>query len=122
MKHFFLKFVVLTGFFFSCSFSQAQKTVQGLNDFLTSVQAGSKLPGFAVSIVKEDQVIFSGGYGFADKAKKTPYSIQTIQPIGSVSKTFIGLALMQAIEKGYFTLETPINDVLPFKVINPWLP
>ena len=63
------------------------------------VQAGSKLPGFAVAVVKDDAVIFSGAYGFADKAKKTPYTLQTIQPIGSVSKTFIALALMQAIEK-----------------------
>lgn len=104
------------------NFTHAQKTVQGLDDFLKSVQTGSKLPGFAVSIVKNEQVIFSGGYGFADKAKKTPYTLQTIQAIGSVSKTFIALALMQCIDKGYFTLETPINDVLPFKVINPYFP
>ena len=107
---------------FAGKFSYAQKTVQGLNDFLKLVQAGSKLPGFAVAVIKEDAIIFSGGYGFADKAKKNPYTVQTIQPVGSVSKTFIGLALMQAIEKKYFTLETPINEVLPFKVINPWFP
>lgn len=99
-----------------------QKTVQGLNDFLTSVQAGSKLPGFAVAIVKNETVLFSGAYGFADKEKKIPYSLQTIQPIGSISKTFIALALMQGIEKGYFTMETPINDILPFKIVNPWQP
>ncbi len=101
---------------------KAQKTIQGLNDHLKAVQAGSKLQGFAVAIIKDDAVIFSGGYGFADKKKKTPFTIETVQPIGSVSKTFIGLALMQAIDKGYFTLETPINDLLPFKIINPWQP
>lgn len=99
-----------------------QKTVQGLDDFLKSVQAGSKLPGFAVAIIKNEIVLFSGGYGFADKEKKIPYNLQTIQPVGSISKTFIALALMQAIEKGFFTLETPINDLLPFKIINPWHP
>ncbi|MFT3907857.1 MAG: serine hydrolase domain-containing protein [Ferruginibacter sp.] len=122
MKTIFLKFAAIFLFALCCNIVHAQKTVQGLDDFLKSVQAGSKLPGFAVAIVKNDAVIFSGGYGFADKAKKIPYTIQTIQPIGSVSKTFIGVALMQAIDKGYFTLETPINDVLPFKVINPWFP
>lgn len=112
--------MIIMGFLSYCV--HAQKTVQGLNDFLKSVQAGSKIPGFAVAIVKDDQVVFSGGYGFADKAKKTPYTIQTVQPIGSVSKTFIALALMQCVDKGYFTLETSINDILPFKVINPWFP
>ena len=122
MKYSFLKFITLVVMILISNFTHAQKTVQGLDDFLKSVQTGSKLPGFAVAIVKNDQVIFSGGYGFADKAKKTPYTLQTIQAIGSVSKTFIALALMQCIDKGYFTLETPINDVLPFKVINPWFP
>ncbi|RZJ77240.1 MAG: class A beta-lactamase-related serine hydrolase, partial [Chryseobacterium sp.] len=102
--------------------SSAQKTVQGLDDFLAGLQAGSKLPGFAVAIVKNDQVLFSKGYGFADIKKKIPYTAETIQPVGSVSKTFIGLALMQGTEKGWFTLETPINDILPFKVINPNMP
>ena len=74
--------------------ANGQKTVQGLDDFLKSVQAGSKLPGFAVAIVKNETVLFSGAYGFADKEKKIPYSLQTIQPIGSISKTFIALALM----------------------------
>ena len=50
---------------------------------------------------------------------KTPYTSYTIQNIGSVSKTFIAVALMKAIELGYFTLETDINDILPFKVISP---
>lgn len=122
MKYNLAKYSLLFIFLFSTGFLSAQKTVQGLNDYLTSVQAGSKLPGFAVAIVKDETVIFSGGYGFANKAKKMPYTIQTMQPVGSVSKTFIGLALMQGVDKGFFTLETPINDILPFKVINPNFP
>jgi CubicO group peptidase (beta-lactamase class C family) len=43
-------------------------------------------------------------------------------PIASISKTFIGLALMKAVDQGYFTLETNINEILPFKVINPAYP
>ncbi|MEO6670618.1 MAG: serine hydrolase domain-containing protein [Ferruginibacter sp.] len=122
MKKNFLRFCILAILVLFNTICFSQKTVQGLNDFLQSVQAGSKLPGFAVAIVKEDQVIFSGGYGLADKARKTPYTIQTIQPVGSVSKTVIALAVMQCIDKGYFTLETPINDILPFKVVNPFFP
>lgn len=55
-------------------------------------------------------------------ASKKPYTVDTVQPIGSVSKTFIGIALMKAIELGYFTLDTNINDVLDFKVSNPAFP
>ncbi len=122
MKYRYLTFTLLIAFTFLSKFSRAQKTVQGLDDFLKSVQTGSKLPGFAVCIVKDEAVLFSGAYGFADKTKKMTYSLQTIQPVGSLSKTVIGVALMQGVDKGYFTLETPINDILPFKVINPNFP
>jgi CubicO group peptidase (beta-lactamase class C family) len=45
-----------------------------------------------------------------------------VQNIGSFSKTFIAVALMTAIELGYFTLETDINTILPFLVVNPNVP
>ena len=93
-----------------------------LNTNLTAIQKKSNLPGFAVGIIKNDSVIFSEGFGFADKKKRLPYTPETIQPIASVSKTFIGLALMKAVDLGYFTLETDINEILPFKITNPNYP
>ncbi|MGL4631028.1 MAG: serine hydrolase domain-containing protein [Leadbetterella sp.] len=86
------------------------------------MQKESNFPGFTISIIKEDTVLFSNAYGFADKSKKTPYTLETIQPVGSVSKTCIAFALMKSIELGYFTLETDINTLLPFKISNPNLP
>ena len=82
----------------------------------------SKLSGFAVSIVDENGTLFSQGYGFADKSKQIAYQTDHIQIIASISKTWVGVALMQCVEKGLFTLETNINDILPFKVVNPNFP
>ena len=90
-----------------------------LSKNLNKIQLKSKLPGFSVAIIKNDKVIFSDGFGFADIKSKKPFTINTIQPVGSVSKTFIGFALLKAIDLGYFTLETEINEILPFKIINP---
>ncbi|MEM9526566.1 MAG: serine hydrolase domain-containing protein, partial [Bacteroidota bacterium] len=44
---------------------------------------------------------------------------QTTQPIGSISKTFVAAAVVKAIEQGYFTLDTDINDILPLVITNP---
>ncbi len=93
-----------------------------LNKELTGILRSSSLPGFAVSISKNDSVVFLQGFGYADRQAKTAYSTQTIQPVGSVSKTVIGLAVMKAIELDYFTLEANINSILPFKVVNPRYP
>jgi CubicO group peptidase (beta-lactamase class C family) len=80
------------------------------------------LPGFSVAVVSKDQVLFQKGYGLADISKKTPYSPQSLQNIGSVSKTFIGIALMQLVEQGKIKLDEDINKHLPFKVVNPSYP
>jgi CubicO group peptidase (beta-lactamase class C family) len=113
-------YLIAFSLFFQWSFSQINNKI--LDNALNDIYKQSNFPGFALAIVKGDSTYFAKGYGFADKATKTPYSLQTIQPIGSVSKTFIGLAVIKAIEMGYFTMETNINDLLPFKVMNPNFP
>lgn len=94
-------------------------SVQDLDNSLSDTYKSSLFAGIALTVVKEDKVLFQKSYGQADVAKNTAYTNQTIQPIASVSKTFIGVAMMKAIEQGFFTLETNINDVLPFLVKNP---
>jgi CubicO group peptidase (beta-lactamase class C family) len=116
------KYFLLTSFLVFCISCNAQKVNTVLNSNLTKIQAASNLPGFAVAIIKNDSIVFSNGFGFANLIDKIVYSNETIQPIGSISKTFIGFAIMKAIEQGYFTLETPINEILPFKIINPYFP
>ena len=105
--------------FFSCN---AQKVDNNLDKSLTPIYKNSNFPGFAITIIRNDSVLFSKSYGFANKEKKIPYTLETLQPIGSVSKTFIALALIKSVELGYFTLETDINTILPFKVTNPNFP
>ncbi len=111
------------GFVLITSFSgAAQIDSKTLEQNLITIQSQSNLPGFAVSIIKNDKIEFSKGFGYADKATKTPFTSETILPIGSVSKTFIGFSIMKAIDLGYFTLETDINSILPFQIINPYQP
>ena len=77
------------------------------------------LPGFGVAVLSKDKIYFEGGFGFSDISTKKPYTIQTIQNIGSVSKTFIGMSLMQLVSENKISLDSYINDFLPFKVLNP---
>ena len=74
--------------------------------------------GFATSIIEADSMLIRT-YGFKDKEKTTKYDSITLQPVGSVSKVIIGLALMKANEMGFVNLDTDINQYLNFKVFNP---
>lgn len=96
-----------------------QQRQVALDKALACLQEEAQFPGFAVAIVSAQGVLYQNAFGWANIAKDLPYTVDTIQPIGSVSKTLIGVALLKAIEHGYFTLESPINDLLPFRVTNP---
>ncbi|HLN94639.1 MAG TPA: serine hydrolase domain-containing protein [Flavobacterium sp.] len=78
--------------------------------------------GFAVSIVNDKGTLYQKGFGFADIENQRSYTDATIQNIGSISKTFVGLALLKAQELGKLKLDDPINNYLPFKVVNPNFP
>lgn len=75
--------------------------------------------GLGVAIVDSTGILYEKGIGFADIKLSKPYTTNTIQPIASVSKIFIGIALLKAQEKGLLNLDDPINKYLPFKVFNP---
>jgi CubicO group peptidase (beta-lactamase class C family) len=96
-----------------------QSKFDKLTDSLHRIFLQDSLPGLSVVLVNSKKTIYEQNFGYADIDNKTPYTKNTIQNIGSVSKTLIAFALMKGLELGYFTLETNINDVLPFKVINP---
>jgi CubicO group peptidase (beta-lactamase class C family) len=107
---------------FTLASCNAQIDGKTLDENLTEIQSQSNLPGFGLTIIKDNQILFEKGFGLANKETKTPFTSETILPIGSVSKTFIGFSVMKAIDLGYFTMETDINTILPFKVVNPYQP
>lgn len=78
--------------------------------------------GFAVSVVNEKGTLYQKGFGFSDIEHSKRYTDSTIQNIASISKTFVGIALLKAQESGKLRLDDPINKYLPFKVINPDFP
>lgn len=126
-----LIFPILTVFIISCNQPKSETTttekqVEAVKDSLSveldSIYKSGKIIGFGVSIADENGILYSKGFGYADKATKTPYSENTIQHIASVSKTLIGISLMKAQEMGKLNLDDPIESYLPFKVIHPLFP
>ena len=78
-------------------------------------------PGFSVAWIVDGKTVHASGYGFADKAKKTPATADTIYRAGSISKLFNALAAMQLVEKGALDLDAPIQQALPnFHIVVPF--
>src|SRR5215204_4765232 len=68
--------------------------------------------GMAVAVITDRGLTWFHGLGLADVAPKTPITEDTVFRIGSLTKTFTGVALMQLWEQGLVDLDAPANDYL----------
>jgi CubicO group peptidase (beta-lactamase class C family) len=97
----------------------AQDSFKEVGNYIVAHLIENKIPGMAYCVVKEDQMICSGAYGWANIEKGVPMSLDGIMNIASISKTFTATAVMQLWEKELIQLEADINLYLPIKVRNP---
>ncbi len=75
------------------------------------------VPGAVVAVVKDGEVLYLKGYGYADLATLTPVDPQkTLFRPGSVSKLFVWTAVMQLVEQGKLSLDADVNTYLDFKI------
>lgn len=75
---------------------------------------GKTLPGAAVVIVKDGNILLSKGYGFSDVEKKTEISSSsTMFEYSSLTRVYTNVAIMQLVEQGKLELDTDIFSYLP---------
>jgi len=115
-----LSLILLLGL--SGFFVQAQNYQDSLDQKLQAFADTKALPGFAVAIMRDGKMQYAKGFGWADMADRRSFTTQSIQNIGSISKTFIGVALMKAQSLGLLLLDDPIDKYLPYKIVNPRFP
>lgn len=85
-----------------------------LDKVIPSDMIESGIPGLAISIVKDGKPIISKAYGVANLDSESTVSFdQTIFRIGSITKVFTGIGLMQLIDKGLVSMDDDINKYLP---------
>jgi CubicO group peptidase (beta-lactamase class C family) len=68
----------------------------------------------AALVAENGKVIFKKGFGFADFEWKIPNTPDTKFRLGSITKQFTAALLLQLVEEGKLSLETPLGDALPY--------
>src|SRR5437016_5248981 len=88
-----------------------------LDALIPSQLQNRDIAGAVVSVVKDGQVLFAKGYGYADVAAKKPVlADQTLFRPGSISKLFTATAVMQLVEQGKLDLDRDVNEYLDFAI------
>jgi CubicO group peptidase (beta-lactamase class C family) len=97
------------------------RTTGELAERLRSVLAETRTPGLGVALVSRDGVLFEAGLGRADVAGGREATAETLFRIGSVSKTFVALAVLMLVEEGRLSLDAPVRTLVPEVAFgNPW--
>ncbi len=88
-----------------------------LESWLDAQKDYEKLPGIAVAVIKDQDLLWKEGFGFSDVASENKTQPNTIYSICSISKLFTSIAIMQLRDAGKLSLEDEVSDILPwFKI------
>ena len=89
-----------------------------LDEFIARHMRETGAPGMTLALANRDGLLRASTYGFADTKAGLRVVPETMFEIGSVSKSFVGLALMQLHDEKKLDLHKPIVEYLPWLKIN----
>ncbi len=104
----------------------AQETLGGADPRLTGIDSVVlrvldewKAPGCAVAVVEKGRVLFAGGWGYRDYAKRLPVTEQTLFQIGSCTKAFTCALIGVLADEGVLDLDGKVWRYVPsFRLFN----
>ena len=90
-----------------------------LDELMAKDMEEHHIAGAAVAVVKDGELFFAKGYGYADVENGTPVDPErTVFRLASQSKSFTWTAVMQLVEQGKLDLDADINTYLDFEIPN----
>ncbi|HWG42770.1 MAG TPA: serine hydrolase [Gemmataceae bacterium] len=90
-----------------------EAVAERLTSFIAREVREKNLPALSIALVDDQTIVWAHGFGFADPKAKVPATADTIYRVGSVSKLFTDLAIMQLVERDALDLDAPITKYLP---------
>jgi CubicO group peptidase (beta-lactamase class C family) len=80
-----------------------------LESSLESLRQDLKIPALSAAVVKDQSVIWAGGFGYADPEKKIPATEHTPYHLASLTKTFASTVVMRLVQDGKVGLDDPVS-------------
>ena len=114
---FFMKkytFIFITLITFGCTIENIDPNEKKVNSLIVEIIDSNNLPGLSVSVMKNGEIVYSKGFGYADIESKTKIIPSSTKfRIGSFSKTLTASALMKLVEKNKLNLDESIHTYVP---------
>jgi CubicO group peptidase (beta-lactamase class C family) len=84
-----------------------------IENMVAAMMVENHVPGLSLAVVKDDQIIFARGFGSRNLKENLPATPETLYGIGSCTKSFTALAIMQLVERGKLDVNDPVSKHLP---------
>lgn len=119
---FYLAFILLLFYPLAADKKPEKVDLNGFDQFVTEAMKEWQVPGLAISIVKDGEVIYSKGFGYRDKEKKLKVTPETLFAIGSCSKAFTAVSMGILVDEGKLEWNKTVRTYLPeFKLKDPFV-
>jgi CubicO group peptidase (beta-lactamase class C family) len=83
-----------------------------IDTFVAQEMQKEQIPGLALTIIKDGQIVKAKGYGYSNLEHQVPVKPETIFQSGSIGKQFTATAIMLLVEDGKINLDDPISKYL----------
>jgi len=90
--------------------------IPALEDFILEKLGETRLPSVSLALLREGKVIYGRGLGLREIAHGRPATPRTLYGIGSVTKSFTCLAIMQLQEQGQLSVDDACDRYLPLEI------
>jgi CubicO group peptidase (beta-lactamase class C family) len=87
-----------------------------IEPLIVNLMQQSKIPGLALSVIKDGKPFYAKGFGARNLKKNIPFDEDTLFGIGSISKSFTALGIMQLVEQGKIDLQSPVKKYIDFRL------
>ncbi len=108
-----LIFTVTVGTVNASQPQQTETDFTAIDAYVTEQMDNLNIPGMALGIIQDGQIAHLQGFGVADSSGRT-VTPQTPFYLGSITKSFTALAVMQLVEEGKIDLDAPVQTYLPW--------
>lgn len=89
-----------------------------IEKFIEENMDKGKIPGLSVTIVKEDKTVYQKGFGYSDIESQKAVDSKTLFEIGSNSKAFTALGILNLQKSGQIKLEDEVTKYIPWLKVN----
>ena len=84
-----------------------------LEQFIQQQLRDHDIPAITIALVDDQSIVWARGFGWQKLPDSTAASAETVHRVGSVSKLFTDIAIMQLVERGVLDLDAPVQRYLP---------